>query len=112
MYVAEAIDNQEIEGQYPHFGGIGLSESTTFTESIISIEGVSIVCLTTSAKDVYADSAVKEEGMYNTAVGQRRRKAWTCLNSGLVYVPWFARANRGGNGHVRTAMQRVPAGSQ
>lgn len=101
VYVAEAINNP-IEEKYPHFQGVAIKEDATFRESTVCIEGFDVVALSTDR--VYA---VEQPG--EAYYESRPARQWRELQQELKYVPWFARANRGGNGHVRTAMLRCPA---
>ncbi len=73
-----------------------------FRESTACIEGFDVVALSTD--QVYA---VEQPG--EAYYESRPARMWRELKQELKYVPWFARANRGGNGHVRTAMLRCPA---
>lgn len=106
IYVAEAIDNESIERSFPHFQGVGLSSNTTFMENEIDLLGFKVIQL------VAREKAFGLEGMETTEPvtvvdGSRPARSWNQLSSSLVYTPWFARANRGDNHHIRTSMLRV-----
>lgn len=106
IYVAEAIDNEEVERAYPHFHGVGLSSSTTFNEEDIDIESFTVLQL--SAKEVaYGIEDIHTKEAYRVVNTQKPARTWRPLAKGLVFAPWFARGNRGGNGHIRTSMLRV-----
>lgn len=107
VYVAEAIDNPQIESQYPHFGGVGLHHHAKFSGKSIDIDGLPVISLETQPDHVYGNPSVKENAMYDSNVHDKRQRDWKKIGQKLVLVPWFARANRGGNGHVRIAMHRV-----
>ena len=108
IYTAEAIDNTDIEDTYPHFEGVGLSSKTRFHEKRIEIHGFNVVQLVTDSKSpVYGSKRVNVETAYREVDAQNPAREWVRLVTGLCYTPWFARGNRGGNGHIRTAMNRV-----
>ncbi|BEJ01652.1 hypothetical protein CcaverHIS631_0603340 [Cutaneotrichosporon cavernicola] len=47
VYVAESVDNAALDEAHPHFEGVGLYPTASFTEKQIEIEGVSIIALAT-----------------------------------------------------------------
>ncbi len=108
IYTAESFDNDSLDSSYPHFTGIGMSESTTFTEHTMEIEGIPMIGLASKEK-VYALNEVGSKEPYRVVGGGSgvKGRSWKMLEEGLVLVPWFARANRGGKGRVRTAFIRV-----
>ena len=105
VYTAESFDNPEIDGKYPHFAGIGLSEQETFQEVPTTIEDVPVVLLKASGS-AYALREINSAEPY-AVVGSHPARNWDKLSRGLVFVPWFARANRGGAGRVRTSFPRI-----
>jgi DUF1680 family protein len=105
-YVAESVDNAVLDKAYPHFAGIGLAESATFDESKLDILGFEVVVLTTK-DEVYVVEQVEEKRGYFSIGAQSPARSWKATGQKLKMVPWFARANRGGAGHVRVSMMRV-----
>jgi len=105
VYTAESIDNDVLEKAYPHFAGVSLSETTTFTESTLDIEGIPVIMLKT-VNEVYAKDQVKDASSFRRVSQESPAVTLSKVEQGLVLVPWFARANRGGRGHVRTSFER------
>ena len=105
VYTAESIDNDAVESTYTHFAGVGITESIVFTESKLDIEGIPVVML--QARDgVFGKEQVNAVSAYRPVTKGAPAVTWKKLEQGLVLVPWFARANRGGQGHVRTSFDR------
>jgi DUF1680 family protein len=105
VYTAESVDNDKVEQAYPHFAGVCLSETAEFAESTLEIEGIPVVMLKTTG-EVYAKNQVKEARSFRPISKNSPAVTWSKVDAGLVLVPWFARANRGGRGHVRTSFER------
>lgn len=107
IYTAESYDNPSLESAYPHFEGLGIKSDTTFTESPLSIEGIDMIALSTKGNDVYALEQINVTQPWRRVSSKEPARSWKRLNEKLVFVPWFARANRGGAGHVRTSFIRA-----
>ena len=105
VYTAESIDNAGVEAEFTHFEGLGLRSDTTFRQSRKDIAGLPVVMLETESDGLYVSAARDEKRLYRPT--QADEKRWVNLKRPLTFVPWFARANRGGAGHVRTAFRRV-----
>ena len=104
VYVTEEIDNKSVERDYPHFQGIGLSSRTQFDEKEIEMLGFKMIQLATKdnalgLKNMHMDQA------YRVVTDKLPARSWKSVDK-LVFTPWFARGNRGGNGHIRTMLQR------
>ena len=106
VYTAEGIDNEALESVYPHFVGVGLTEDTEFVERSVEIGGVKVVMLETRDA-VHVLEGLADEQPYRVVCARTKARTWEQTDKRLVYVPWFARGNRGGNGHIRTMMLRV-----
>jgi hypothetical protein len=50
---------------------------------------------------------VTRKGGFVAVSGKSKARTWKKVGEGLKLVPWFARANRGGEGRVRTAFIRA-----
>lgn len=107
VYVAESIDNEQIEKEYPHFAGIGIPVDAKFASAKTTIEGLEVMGISVDANDVYATQQVGQEAAFGLVTGKKPARSWKHLGQELKLVPWFARANRGGAGHVRVALLRV-----
>nr|XP_018259402.1 uncharacterized protein I303_08330 [Kwoniella dejecticola CBS 10117]OBR81560.1 hypothetical protein I303_08330 [Kwoniella dejecticola CBS 10117] len=107
IYTAESFDNSALEGQYTHFDGLGIKSNTQFEEFPMEIEGIEMIGLRTKGNDVYAIEEVTTEIPFRAVTSKSPARTWKKLNEGLTVVPWFARANRGGAGHVRTSFIRA-----
>lgn len=105
IYVAEGVDNESLERKYTHFEHVGLEQSATFDEEEIEIRGIPMVGVTSRPGALFALEAPKEA--YSVVSGRKPARAWRPLEGSLTLVPWFARANRGGSGHVRTSFARA-----
>lgn len=105
IYVAEGIDNETLERKYTHFEHVGLDQSAVFDEEEIEIGGIPMVGLTSRQGALFALEAPKEA--YSVVSERKPARAWRPLEGSLTLVPWFARANRGGSGHVRTSFARA-----
>ena len=105
IYVAEAIDNP-FESQFPHFQSLGLSSVTEFEEIPMSVQGLEIVGLR-SKSPVLAMTQWQQTVMNQPIGSHTEPRSWTTTGQKLTMVPWFSRANRGGNGHIRTGLMRV-----
>jgi DUF1680 family protein len=105
VYIAEDFDNDEIEASYSHFEGVGLTEDAKFETRELDIQGQSMVAIaaTSGVRALVDDS----DELYREVNGSTPARKWKSVDSELVYVPWFARANRGGRGHVRVSMKRA-----
>ncbi|WVR07708.1 hypothetical protein IAU60_004750 [Kwoniella sp. DSM 27419] len=106
VYTAESVDNAAIDGAYPHFQGIGLSTKTTFDEERAVIEGIPVVMLKAD-QSAYAVNEINTSSAYRAVTSKTPARSWKKLDDRLTFVPWFARANRGGAGRVRTAFLRA-----
>ncbi|OCF78892.1 hypothetical protein I204_00836 [Kwoniella mangroviensis CBS 8886] len=106
VYTAEAYDNFEIEGEYKHFEGVGITSNTTFEELQETIHGIPVITLQAN-QPAYALNEVNQEQAYRVVNGDHPSRSWKRLSKGLKFVPWFARGNRGGVGHLRTGFLRA-----
>jgi len=106
IYTAESFDNPSLDKTYPHFAGVGLPETATFSEHEMEIEGIPMIGLTTKEK-VYALNEVGSKDAFRVVGSGTKARTWKKLDEGLKFVPWFARANRGGEGRIRTQFKRV-----
>jgi DUF1680 family protein len=108
VYVAESIDNESVESTYPHFNGIGIKSSsiTQLRTEKINIEGLDLVGITIPGDDVYAAQS-GGEASFGLISSKHPARKWGKVGEELKLVPWFARANRGGKGHVRVPSLRV-----
>lgn len=118
IFVAEDVDNSALESSRPHFELVGPSGSTQFTTTEETVVGVPI--LTLSTEDVYTlDLSSKEtqsnalrdasSPLYNLVKPGVPVRSWTKTHKPLTLVPWFARGDRGGKGHLRVPFLRVGA---
>jgi DUF1680 family protein len=107
VYLAESIDNESVESDYPHFAGLGIKPTAEFTSEEINIEGLDVVSISVKAGDVFAAQQVGQESAFGLVSKKQPARSWKKLDQGLKLVPWFARANRGGKGHVRASLLRV-----
>lgn len=105
VYIVESGDNKQLEASYKHFERIGISEAATFEQHPIEIGGIPMIGLTSSENSVFALEA--EDVAYRQVNAKQPARRWKPLNTLLEFVPWFARANRGGDGRIRTALLRV-----
>lgn len=105
VYTAESVDNVELETDHPHFEGLGIRSDTTFHATNKDIAGLTVIMLETESTGAYVSAGIDERRLYRPVQAEEQR--WVALEKPLVFVPWFARANRGGKGHVRTAFRRV-----
>ncbi|KAJ9123892.1 hypothetical protein QFC22_000680, partial [Naganishia vaughanmartiniae] len=105
VYVAEGVDNETLERKYKHFENVGLDQSAVFDVRRIKIGGISMVGLTSREGALFALESPKQEA-YNVVSERAPARQWRQLQDTLTLVPWFARANRGGSGHVRTSFFR------
>lgn len=106
VYTAESIDNTGIDSAYPHFEGVGISSSSTFTEQREVIENIPVVMLKMQ-QPAYILNEVGTTQAFRAVSKDMPARSWRKLDEGLTFVPWFARANRGGDGRVRTAFIRA-----
>jgi DUF1680 family protein len=102
VYVAESVDNAALDAVHPHFEGVGLVPDAQFEETEMEIEGVPLVALRCGA----GDAAVLEQYADTRPYAPVERRTWTKVEP-VTFVPWFARANRGGAGRVRTSFLRA-----
>jgi DUF1680 family protein len=107
VYVAETIDNQELERDYPHFTGLGIPPTAKITAENMTIEGLEVTGLVIDGSDVFAVQQLEQESAFGLVTAKKPARSWKRLNQEIKLVPWFARANRGGAGHVRVALLRV-----
>lgn len=107
VYVAETIDNQQLEKDYPHFAGLGIPPTAQITPENMTIEGLNVTGLVINASDVYAVQQLGQEPAFGLVTSKNPARSWKKLDQEIKLVPWFARANRGGAGHVRVALLRV-----
>ncbi|ORX35416.1 hypothetical protein BD324DRAFT_632751 [Kockovaella imperatae] len=103
-YTAESIDNAGLDNSYHHFEGLGISDKEVFEESLVNILGVNVITLTTKGS-AYVLSDFDRASLYEPVSD----RLWSSLGQSITFVPWFARANRGGAGRVRTSFPRVPS---
>jgi DUF1680 family protein len=106
VYVAESIDNP-LEKAYPHFAGLGIKSSSIPKMGMekITIENLEVTAITIPEGDVFAVQSIGEAAF--GLVRKQGARKWKKVEGGLKLVPWFARANRGGEGHVRASVLRV-----
>lgn len=104
-YVAEDLDNDKIESKYPHFEGVGLIDAAELEEREIKIEGQTMVAVV--AKSGVRALVDNSDELYRPVNSSTPARKWETVDSELVFVPWFARANRGGRGHLRVPMKRA-----
>lgn len=107
VYVAETIDNQQLEKEYPHFAGLGIPSTANLKPEDMTIEGLGVTGLVIDASDVYAVQQLGQDSAFGLVTAKKPARSWKRLNQEIKLVPWFARANRGGAGHVRVALLRV-----
>ncbi|WVF71045.1 hypothetical protein IAT40_005842 [Kwoniella sp. CBS 6097] len=108
VYTAESYDNADLEAKYKHFQGIGIKSSTTFEETPLEIEGIPMIAISTAPGDVWLLEEAYKNQPYRAVGAKQPARTWTELEGKkLTFVPWFARANRGGAGHVRTSFLRA-----
>ena len=108
VYTAESVDNVEIDKAYPHFRGIGLSPKENFDEIPVTINRFDVISLQAKGP-AYAMGGIDRPALYETVDRSLPEQSWESLQLGLRFVPWFARANRGGKGRLRTSFPRVTA---
>ena len=72
----------------------------------MEIEGIPMIGLATKEK-VYALKEMATKEAYRVVGKGTKARTWKKLDEGLTFVPWFARANRGGKGRLRTQFKRV-----
>jgi DUF1680 family protein len=108
FYTAESVDNEALEADYPHFAGIGFSEFTHFDTRTSEVAGVKVVNLEAKIGDVYGLSEIQCDGAWREVTPEAPFRTWNRLQEKLVLTPWFARANKGGKGRIRTAFRRAP----
>ena len=114
IFVAEDIDNDWLESQSPHFGMVGISQNARFSEIKDVVAGIPIVKLAT--EDAYllnatdfakeADTA-NASSLWRTVDPSKPVREWSRSREPLTLVPWFARGNRGGRGHLRVPFHRM-----
>lgn len=109
VYVAESIDNESLEKDFPHFAGLGIPPTAVaqITQQDITIEGLNVVSLSVDSNDVYAAQQVGQQEAFGLVSQKKPARSWKKVGQEVKLVPWFARANRGGAGHVRVALLRV-----
>lgn len=107
VYVAESVDNEELEREYPHFAGLGIPTAAKIATHETAIEGLNVVSLAVSGDDVFATQQVAQDEAFGLVSNKKPARSWKRLGQEIKLVPWFARANRGGAGHVRVALLRV-----
>ena len=114
IFVAEDIDNDWMESQSPHFEMIGINQNARFSELNDVVAGISIVKLAT--EDAYllnaTDSAKEADtadasSSWRTVDLSKPVREWSKSREPLTLVPWFARGNKGGRGHLRVPFHRV-----
>ncbi|WVQ66279.1 uncharacterized protein L199_004458 [Kwoniella botswanensis] len=105
IYTAESYDNSSLEGEYRHFEGIGLLETTTFEEIPMEIGNIPMIGLI-SHQNVHAKKLIgrKEIGSMTVISGEKK---WIEKEVKLKLVPFFARSNRDSGGRLRTMFPRV-----
>lgn len=114
VFVAESIDNSALDASNPHFDSVGISESAKFEEIRNDVAGVEILKVRTAdaytldASD-HSDTAADGEAalLWSAVRAGGAVRSWTKVREPLTLVPWFARGNRGGKGHVRVPFMRV-----
>ncbi|ORY23683.1 hypothetical protein BCR39DRAFT_472930 [Naematelia encephala] len=110
IYTAESFDNPELDKSHPHFANLGLLETTTFEESETEIGGVPIIALCTRENAYLLRPSDPSTSMRAVDGKTTKARTWTPLEHKVHFVPFFARANRGEPGRIRTAFQRVGTG--
>ena len=105
VYVAEDTDNDHIEATYPHFENLAITENATLETRGLDIRGHQLVGVTvTSGLHVLGEES---NDLWRAVGDGTTARGWKPIDGKLEYVPWFARANRGGRGHVRVSLQRA-----
>lgn len=109
VYGLESADNQDLGDQFPHFEGLGLLPTATFTPRAVLIHGLHVVQLVGEAGVIaIMDQYHSRRDPFVPVTGETPIRRWTRLrDTAPVFVPWFARANRGGAGHFRTSLLRA-----
>lgn len=101
VYTVESSDNANLEKAYPHFEGVGLSSKANFTEQVGKIHGCEFV-------ELIADNGVFAlEDMEKSEPYRAASRKWKKVEEKVTFIPWFARGNSGGAGHIRTMLPRV-----
>ncbi|ORY29330.1 hypothetical protein BCR39DRAFT_559136 [Naematelia encephala] len=106
VYTAESVDNPSLDAQYPHFESLGISSSTTFSEVEETIEGIPVIMLQ-AEQEALAIREWDTDKAYRVVGGGKSPRSWVKTGEKVKFVPWFARANRGGVGRLRTAFLRA-----
>jgi len=105
VYVAEDTDNDHIEATHPHFENLAIAENATLETRDLDIRGHQLVGVTvTSGLHVLGEES---NDLWKAVGNDTSARGWKPIDEKLEYVPWFARANRGGRGHVRVSLQRA-----
>ncbi|BEJ16938.1 hypothetical protein CspHIS471_0603390 [Cutaneotrichosporon sp. HIS471] len=107
VYVAESVDNAALDKAHPHFEGVGLYPTARFTEKQIEIEGVSIIALASQPGDAAVLKQYATDTPYRVVEGAHPTRIWEKIADPVTFVPWFARANRGGARRIRTSFLRT-----
>jgi DUF1680 family protein len=112
VYTAETYDNQNLESRFPHFANVGMLETSTFTDVAMVIEGISMIGLITKEPVYSLDPVGKREvGSLRVVDGSgAKSRNWVDTEEKLRFVPFFARANRGSPGRLRTMFMAVGSG--
>ena len=107
IYTAESIDNTALGKANNHFEGVGIGSNTKLKEGKLKIEGIDMMTLSTEPGSVYVLEGLDSSKPFKEVNAGSPARTWKKVNDQLVFVPWFARANRGGAGHVRTSFIRA-----
>lgn len=114
VFVAEDIDNPELEESNPHFELVGIAENAGFSSEMIEVAGISVLKLTTQEVYTLDQQALLVNGgghvepqLWRSVRRGRPVRSWTKAKAPLTFVPWFARGNRGGKGHLRVPFLRI-----
>ncbi|WRT69314.1 uncharacterized protein IL334_006298 [Kwoniella shivajii] len=102
IYTAESFDNAEIDEKHRHFEGVGITSDTTFSEKEEVIHGIPVITLQAN-ETAFVLHELANDQAYRIVTKEKPARSWKKLEKGIKFVPWFARANRGGAGHVRTS---------
>jgi DUF1680 family protein len=105
VFVAEDLDNDEVESKYEHFEGVGIARDAVLEEKPLSIERHEVITIV-ATKGV-CGYTTGDRPLWQAIEPDTRSREWKVIPEGLTLVPWFARANRGGRGHIRTSFERV-----
>jgi DUF1680 family protein len=106
VYCLEDVDYSNLKPITPNFERLGIPVVAEYTEHHTQIEGVPMVLLKT--RDIYGLPLAERAALHRFVDKDTPARQWCKLDREVTFVPFFARANRGGKGHHRTSLLRVP----